>query len=154
MSAVTHLSLQEELWPQMTCFGCGPANDKGLRLRSFARPDGTVTAEFRPWPEHDNGGGFLNGGIIATLLDCHSAAAVHHTAYAQGWSPAEGADLAYVTAGLDVRYRRPAPLHEQITLVAETRDATQDAITAAVRLEWDGKVRAEAEALWKRWRPR
>lgn len=138
----------------MTCFGCGPANERGLRLKSYPQLDGTVTAEFTPWPEHDNGGGFLNGGIIATLLDCHSAAAVHHTAYANGWLPADGQDLAYVTAGIEVRYRRPAPLRHRVTLVAETLEADEGRITAGVRLEWDGKVRAEAEALWKRWRPR
>ena len=52
----------------MTCFGCGPANPRGLRLKSYVG-DGCVTATFMPWPEHDNGLGFLNGGIIATLLD-------------------------------------------------------------------------------------
>jgi acyl-coenzyme A thioesterase PaaI-like protein len=148
------LSLQQQWWPEMTCFGCGPANDDGLQLASHPSDDGTVVATFMPWPAHDNGGGFLNGGIIATLLDCHSAAAVHHTAYAHGWRAADGSALSYVTAGLDVRYRRPAPLREAVTLVAETTDASEDAITAQVRLEWDGKVRAEAEALWKRWRPR
>ncbi|WP_028658735.1 PaaI family thioesterase [Nocardioides insulae] len=147
-------SLQETYFAGMTCFGCGPANPKGLRLRSFPAGDGTVVAQFLPWPEHDNGGGFLNGGIIATLLDCHSAAAVHHTAYDHGWRAPDGSKLAYVTAGLDVRYRRPAPLSEQVELVAETLEASEDAITARVRLEWEGKTRAEAEALWKRWRPR
>ena len=69
------LSIQERLYPHLTCFGCGHANPKGLHLRSYPG-DGEVTATFRPWPEHDNGFGFLNGGIIATVLDCHSGAAV------------------------------------------------------------------------------
>lgn len=147
-------ALQDQWWPDMRCFGCGPANADGLRLKSYPGADGTVVAEFRPWPEHDNGGGFLNGGIIATLLDCHSAAAVHVTAYAEGWEPAPGQSLAYVTAGIDVRYRRPAPLRDPLSLVAETQAADEREITAAVRLEADGKVRAEATALWKRWVPR
>jgi hypothetical protein len=45
------------------------------QLPSYAR-DGVITATFEPWPEHDNGMGYLNGGIVSTLLDCHSAAAV------------------------------------------------------------------------------
>lgn len=147
-------SLQEQWWPTMRCFGCGPANAEGLQLQSHPGPDGTVVAQFRPWPQHDNGGGFLNGGIIATVLDCHSAAAVHVTAYENGWEPAPGESLAYVTAGIDVRYRRPAPLHDILHLVAETSEADENAITAVVRLEAEGKVRAEATALWKRWRPR
>lgn len=147
------LSLQETLYPQLNCFGCGQANAKGLRLRSFAE-GGRYVAEFRPWPEHDNGTGFLNGGIIGTLLDCHSAAAVVDTAYQHGWRPLGDALLPYLTAGLDVRYRRPAPLHEPVTLGAEVTAAAEGEITAHVWLEHEGKVRAEADALWKRWRPR
>src|SRR4051794_22608721 len=97
------------------CFGCGPANPKGLRLKSYVE-DGVVTAEFVPWPEHDNGVGFLNGGIIATVLDCHSAAAVMSEAAARGWHPLPGADLAFVTAGLDVRYLRPTPKDSPVAL--------------------------------------
>lgn len=147
-------SIQEQYFPDLPCFGCGPANEKGLRLRSYLADDGDVTAEFLPWPEHDNGLGYLNGGIIATLLDCHSAAAVTHAAYQNGWEALPGAALPHVTAGLDVRYRRPAPLTEAVTLHAEILEAGEPAITARVWLEWDGKPRAEATALWKRWRPR
>ena len=76
---VTGASIQERLYPDATCFGCGLANPKGLHLRSYAQDD-VVVATFMPWPEHDNGLGYLNGGIIATLLDCHSGAAVLHEA--------------------------------------------------------------------------
>lgn len=147
-------SLQDLYFPDLPCFGCGPANERGLRLKSFADDDGTVRATFTPWPEHDNGLGFLNGGIIATVLDCHSAAAVTHEAYTRGWPPLPGAALPYVTSGLDVRYLRPAPLHQAVTLVARVSEASEAAITAEVWLEWDGKERATASAVWKRWRPR
>jgi acyl-coenzyme A thioesterase PaaI-like protein len=147
-------SLQDRYFPQLPCFGCGPSNEKGLRLKSHVAADGLVRATFTPWPEHDNGLGFLNGGIIATVLDCHSAAAVTHAAYEHGWPPLPGADLPYVTAGLDVRYLRPAPLHDSVGLVARVTEATEDVITAEVWIEHDGKERAAATALWKRWRPR
>jgi len=147
-------SLQERYFPDLPCFGCGPANDKGLRLRSYPREDGVVAALFTPWPEHDNGLGFLNGGIIATVLDCHSAAAVTHEAFSRGWPPLPGAALPYVTAGLEVRYLRPAPLTETVALYAEVTRASEAEMTARVWLEWDGKTRAEVTALWKRWRPR
>ena len=147
-------SLQERYVPELPCFGCGPANEKGLRLRSFPREDGLVTASFTPWPEHDNGLGYLNGGIIATVLDCHSAAAVTHEAFTRGWPPLPGAALPYVTANLDVRYLRPAPLTEPVVLLAEVVTASEAEMTAHVWLEWDDKTRAEVTALWKRWRPR
>lgn len=156
----SNLSLQEQYFPNMTCFGCGPANPKGLQLQSFladeAQPasKARVVAEFTPWPEHDNGLGYLNGGIIATVLDCHSAACVAWAALQQGWGPLPGAQISHVTAGISVSYLRPAPLRETVRLVAEVAELSEPEITAKVWLEWDGKPRAEAMAVWKRWRPR
>ena len=147
------LSIQERLLAGTTCFGCGPDNDKGLRLRSYPA-DGDVRAAFLPWPEHDNGLGFLNGGIISTVLDCHTAAAVLHEADLRGWKPYEGLPLSYVTAGLDVRYLRPAPLLEECELVARVVEADEARMLAQAELVHDGKVRATATAEWKRWRPR
>lgn len=147
------LSIQEQLYPDLRCFGCGQGNERGLRLRSFADGD-EVVAEFTPWPEHDNGLGYLNGGIIGTVLDCHSAAAVMLEADRQGWPPLPGAPLSYVTAGLSVAYLRPAPLHEAVQLRARITAAGEAEMRAEVELVHDGKVRARADALWKRWRPR
>ena len=147
------LSIQERLYPQLTCFGCGHANPKGLKLRSFPQ-EGFVTAQFEPWPEHDNGFGFLNGGIIATVLDCHSGAAVFHRADLLGLEPATGAPLLFVTAGLDLRYLRPVPLGQTLSLRAVVTSADDDQVTVDAELIWDAKPRAAATTLWRRWRPR
>ena len=147
-------SIQDRLYPDLACFGCGPVNERGLQLKSYPRGDAEVVATFTPWPEHDNGTGFLNGGIIATLLDCHSAAVVTQEAERRGMHAADGALLPFLTAGIDVRYRRPAPLAETVELRGRLLTGDDSQMTAAVELWWDGKVRAEASALWKRWRPR
>jgi acyl-coenzyme A thioesterase PaaI-like protein len=148
------MSIQERLYPELPCFGCGPANTNGLQLRSYVDNDGTVTATFMPWPEHDNGLGYLNGGIIGTIMDCHSAAAVMLEADSRGWKPLGDAALSYVTAGLNIRYLRPAPLREPVTLRATIQNASEVEVTVAVSLIWEDKTRAEATALWRRWRPR
>lgn len=147
------ISIQQRLYPQLPCFGCGPTNAKGLRLESFPADD-HVVATFTPWPEHDNGLGFLNGGIIATVLDCHSAAAVMLEAERQGWPPLPGAQLSHVTSNLDVRYLRPSPLREPVELHARIASASEGEIVAHAELVWDGKPRVTATARWKRWRPR
>ena len=147
------LSIQERLYPDLTCFGCGHKNPSGLRLRSYPGADG-VTATFIPWPEHDNGLGYLNGGIIATVLDCHSAAAVIFEARRRGWASPEGPALPYVTAGLDVRYLRPTPLDEPLGLIARVATADEDEMSVDVELREADKLRASAVARWKRWRPR
>jgi acyl-coenzyme A thioesterase PaaI-like protein len=147
------LSIQERLYPQLTCFGCGHANPKGLHLRSYPA-DGAVVARFTPWPEHDNGFGFLNGGIIATLLDCHSGATVYHEVEALGPQAAVEGPPMYVTAGLDIRYLRPMPLSAELTLRAVITSADPDLMVVEAELVWDGRPRAVATSDWKRWRPR
>ena len=146
-------SIQDRLFPTMMCFGCGPANTRGLRLKSYVG-DGCVTATFTPWPEHDNGLGFLNGGIIATVLDCHTAAGVLHEASVQGWEAPPGAALAFVTAGIDVRYLRPSPLDNAVDLRAVVVRATEAEIVCEAELQYDGKTCATGHAVWKRWRSR
>ncbi len=146
-------SIQERLYPQLTCFGCGHANPKGLKLRSYPG-DGFVTARFTPWPEHDNGFGFVNGGIIATVLDCHSGAAVFHDADRRGLGPATDAPLLYVTAGLDVRYLRPTPLLAESELRAVITSTEPEEMLVEVELLVEDKPRASATARWRRWRPR
>jgi hypothetical protein len=60
-----NLSLQEQWMPDGTCFGCGPANGHGLRLRSFpSDKDGGVIAEWRPEAHHNAYPGFVCGGVI------------------------------------------------------------------------------------------
>ena len=64
-------SVQERFAPQNICFGCGPANAKGLRIRSFEEGDHLV-ATWTPEAHHQAFPGVLNGGIVGALLDCHS----------------------------------------------------------------------------------
>src|SRR5438445_13411233 len=71
-------SLQETYAPNMACFGCGPANEKGLHIRSFPRDD-EVVATFQPKTYQEAFRGMLSGGIIGTLLDCHcNCTAAYH----------------------------------------------------------------------------
>ena len=99
MSDTAELSIQESLYPELTCWGCGHANPDGFHLRSYRQGELTV-GEFTSRPEHDNGFGFLNGGIITTVLDCHTAAVVMWEASQRGWEAAPG------RAG-PVHHRRP-----------------------------------------------
>src|ERR1700674_5195328 len=64
-------SLQERYAPFGVCFGCGPANTHGLKIRSMVKED-LVVADWTPKPYHRAFGKFLNGGVISTVLDCHS----------------------------------------------------------------------------------
>ncbi len=149
----TGLSIQESLYPEMNCFGCGHANPKGFHLRSYREGELTV-AEFTPLPEHDNGVGFLNGGIITTVLDCHGAALVMWEAAQREWHPAPGAALAFITAGFEVRFMRPTPLGPTVRLTATPVSIDETEIVVRSELEFDDKPRAAMVATWRRFRPR
>src|SRR5262245_59867837 len=108
-------SLQDRYAPQNRCFGCGPANDKGLRIKSRAEGEALV-AEWTPEPHHEAFTGMLNGGIIGALLDCHSnwTAAWHLMRQAGQETPP-----CTVTAEFHVKLRRPTPSNVPVQLRAQ-----------------------------------
>lgn len=115
-------SVQETFAPQNRCFGCGVANDKGLRLRSFVEGDELV-AHFRPEPHHLAFDGIVNGGIIGALLDCHSNwTAAYRLMKARG----DQTPPCTVTAEFHVKLRRPTPLDENLELRAHVVELGAD----------------------------
>ena len=107
-------SLQETCAPNNACFGCGPANQKGLNIRSFVRGD-EVVAEFQPEKYQESFSGVLSGGIIGTLLDCHcNWAATYHLMKRDGTDHPP----ATVTADYTITMRRPTPTDAPIRMVA------------------------------------
>ena len=147
------LSIQEAFYPELTCFGCGHANPDGFHLRSY-RVGALTVAEFLPRPEHDNGFGFLNGGIISTVLDCHGAAVVMWEAAQRNWRAPSGAPVPFITAGFDVRFLRPTPLGPAVRLTARPISIGEDEIVIESELEYEDKPRATMTATWRRFRPR
>ena len=133
-------SLQERYAPGNACFGCGPSNPKGLRIRSFVR-DGEVVAEWTPEPHHEAFPGVLNGGIIGTLFDCHSNwAATHHLmAKAQAATPP-----CTVTAEFAVKLRRPTPSSAPVTLRARVVESGDDRARVEATLESGGTLCASS----------
>ncbi len=129
-------SLQETYAPHNTCFGCGPANEKGLRIRSFVE-GAEVVAEWQPEPHHEAFPGMLNGGIIGSLLDCHSNwTAAHHL------MKAAGADRppCTVTADYAIRLKRPTPMDAPVRLVARVVESSADRAVVDAELIAGGKV--------------
>jgi acyl-coenzyme A thioesterase PaaI-like protein len=130
------------------CHGCGAANEKGLRLKSYWDGDEAV-AIWRADPHHCGGTKEnLNGGIIASLIDCHSLNLAIAQAYRTAGRPIGSAPrIGYVTANLNVAYLKPTPLREQIDLRA--RIARLEGRKARVRctVSAAGIIRAEGEVL-------
>jgi acyl-coenzyme A thioesterase PaaI-like protein len=133
---VDDAALQDRYAPNGTCFGCGPRNDRGLRVKSVPRGDGAM-ATWRAEKSHEAYDGALSGGIIGTLMDCHS-----------NWTAAyflmkrTGADAppCTVTAEYTVKLKRPTPTGGDIVIAARPVEVSDDRATVEAELRADGKV--------------
>ena len=138
--AADSLSLQQRYAPDAICFGCGPANEQGLHIASHAGEDGEVVASWTPGAQHQAFPGVLSGGIIGTLMDCHSNwTAAHHLMQRRGLERPPTT----VTAEFAVRLLRPTPAGGPVRLRARVVESTDDRATTEATLEsHDGMVTA------------
>ncbi len=129
-------SLQETYAPHNACFGCGPANEKGLHVRSFAQGE-EVVAEWQAEPHHEAFPGVLNGGIIGSLLDCHCnwTAAWHLMKQSGAATPP-----CTVTADYAIVLKRPTPTTGPISLKARVLSSTEDRVVVEGELWAGGKL--------------
>jgi len=120
MKAIQHYYPDE--WAQ--CFGCGRLNERGHHIESYWEGNEAV-ARFTPRPYHVAIPGFVNGGILASLVDCHATGTAAAAAYR-----AEGREMGtlpahrFVTASLRVDYLKPTPLGPELLVRGRVRTAT------------------------------
>jgi acyl-coenzyme A thioesterase PaaI-like protein len=145
-SEKTGQSLQERFAPHGICFGCGPANAKGLRIRSFEtgpEPDAPVVCDWTPEPHHQAFEGVVNGGIIGTLMDCHGNwTAARHIMRRDGLD----APPTTVTADFHVKLRRPTPSDAPVHLTARAVSSEGPKVKVEIELRSGDQVTATCEA--------
>jgi len=131
-------SLQDRYAPENACFGCGPANDKGLRIKSFPSGEG-LFCEWTPEKHHEAFTGMLNGGICGALLDCHSNwTAAWHLMNVRG----EEVPPCTVTADFHVKLRRPTPTDGPVRIRSRVVETEGDRVVVEATLEARGNVTA------------
>ena len=130
------------------CHGCGADNEKGLRIKSTWDGDEAICI-WRPEPHHCGGSKeILNGGIIATLIDCHSLnLAIAHSYRAEGRPVGSAPKIYYVTAKLDVSYLRPTPIDRPLCMRATIKKIEGRKTWVSCTLSADGQTCATGEAL-------
>ncbi|MEZ5306017.1 MAG: PaaI family thioesterase [Pyrinomonadaceae bacterium] len=137
-------SIQETYGSKSICFGCGPANEKGLRIRTFEK-DGEYVCDWEPESHHQAFPGMLSGGIVGTLLDCHSNwAAADFLMRKNGKSHPD----CTVTANYAVKLLRPTPYGETVHLRAWITESEGDRATVEAELTAGGKVCATCSGLF------
>lgn len=129
------------------CYGCGRLNHDGLHVRTRWDGDETV-ASFTPRPYHIALPGFVYGGLIASLIDCHgigtAAAAAERAA---GREPGDGPAPRFVTAALRLDFLKPTPLGPVLELRASVKETTLRKIVVQATLSAGGVVTARGEVV-------
>lgn len=139
---MTEKSLQETWAPNSICFGCGPVNTHGLRIRSFVHGE-EVICDWKAESHHEAFPGMLNGGIIGALLDCHSNwTAAHHLSKKRTEFPCT------VTAEYSVKLKRPTPSKEPVHLSAKVIESSEDKAVVEATLTAGGKICATARGVF------
>ena len=139
----------QDLYPDdfAHCFGCGRHNARGHLLKSFVDGD-EVVAHFTPRPEHTALQGFVYGGLIASLIDCHAMATAAAAAErAAGREIGEAEAPRFVTAALDVSFLKPTPIGGELVLRAHVTDRNERKAVITVSLSANDVVTARGNVI-------
>ena len=129
------------------CFGCGRLNAAGHRIRTFWDGEETLT-RFTPRPEHTAVPGFVYGGLLASLIDCHSTGSG-----AGALARTRGLDLERepaprcVTGSLELRYLRPTPLGPELEIRGRIEEVKGRKVVVASTLSAGGQPCVEGRAV-------
>ena len=129
------------------CYGCGRLNEHGLHIRSYWDGDESQ-ALFTPQPYHIAIPGYVYGGLIASIIDCHATGTASAAAYRK-----EGRDmgtepvLRFVTASLHVDYLKPTPLDTELTVRGKVKEMKGRKVIVTVTVSARGTVCAQGEVV-------
>ena len=139
----------QDLYPRDVahCYGCGRLNDEGLHIRTHWN-DGEGVARFVPEPYHIAIPGYVYGGLLASLVDCHaigtaSAAAMERAGRVPGADPSPR----FVTASLQVDFLKPTPLGVELELRARAEEVGERRVTVRVKVHAAGDVVVRGEVV-------
>ncbi len=129
------------------CYGCGRLNDNGLKIKSYW--DGSESiSEYRPESYHLAFPGFVYGGLIASLIDCHgtgtAAAAAYH---AEGREMDSKPALRYVTASVHVDYLKPTPIDTVLVLKGAVEEIKGRKVVVQVTVSANDEICARGEVI-------
>jgi acyl-coenzyme A thioesterase PaaI-like protein len=139
----------QDLYPESVahCYGCGRLNEAGLQIKSYTDGEETV-CHFVPRPYHMAVPGYVYGGLIASLIDCHGTGTAALATYrAEGREPGSEPAIRFVTASLKVDFHRPTPLGPVLELRGRAREVRGRKVWLDIELSAEGQVCARGEVL-------
>jgi acyl-coenzyme A thioesterase PaaI-like protein len=129
------------------CYGCGRLNEFGLQIKSYWDGDEAV-CRFRPKPYHIAIPGYVYGGLIASIIDCHCTGTAAAAAYrAEGREMDTEPPLRFLTGSLHVDYLRPTPLGVPLEVRAHVKEIKGRKVVVAATLAARGEICARGEVV-------
>ncbi len=131
------------------CYGCGRLNGNGHQIKTYWDGDESLSV-FQPLPEHMAVPGFVYGGLIASLVDCHgtgTAAAAMYRAEGREMDSPDGPVYRFVTGSLHVDYLKPTPLAGPLTLRGQVKEIKGRKVIITIQVYAEGVQTARGEVL-------
>ena len=129
------------------CYGCGRLNEHGHQIKTYWDGDETVT-RFQPQPDHTAIPGFVYGGLIASLIDCHSTGTAAAAAYrAEQREMDSEPPLRFVTGSLHVDFLKPTPLGPVLELRGRVKELKGRKVVVESDVWVDGVMTARGEVV-------
>lgn len=129
------------------CYGCGRLNSKGLQIKSFWDGEESV-AIYEPMPYHIAVPGYVYGGLIASLIDCHSTGTASAAAYrAEGREMGTEPYYRFVTASLHVNYLRPTPIEAQLCVRGAVKEIKGREVIVSSTMSANGEICVRGEVV-------
>lgn len=129
------------------CYGCGRLNENGLQIKSYWDGDEAVCT-YQPRSYHTAVPGYVYGGLIASLIDCHGTGTAAGAAFrAAGAVPGTESDFRFLTASLHVDYLQPTPIDGPLTIRAQVKEIKGRKVIVSSTLYAGGEVCATGEVV-------
>ncbi len=129
------------------CYGCGSLNEHGLQIKTHWDGDETVTV-YTPRPYHMAIPGYVYGGLIASLIDCHGTGTAAAAAYREaGREMGTLPSFRFVTASLHVDYLKPTPLGQPLTVRGRVKEIKGRKVIVEAALYVNGVKTAKGEVV-------
>ena len=129
------------------CYGCGRLNERGLRIRTHWEGEESVT-RFHPRPEHIAIPGFVYGGLLASLVDCHGTGTAAAAMYQKdGRSMDSLPAYRFVTASLHVDYLAPTPLDAELEIRGRVKEIKGKRVVVEATVSANGRITVRGEVV-------
>ena len=129
------------------CYGCGRLNEKGLKIRTHWDGEESVT-RFQPRPEHTAIPGFVYGGLLASLIDCHGTGTAAAAMYQKDGRPMDSLPAyRFVTASLHVDYLAPTPIDSELEIRGRVKEIKGRRVVVEATVSVEGRITVHGEVV-------